>query len=229
LRERTFDVECDGRRAPGVLWLPEDGGPHPLVLAGHGFTLHKRALFPSTLAEDLVARGFAVLAFDAPAHGRRRPSPDASAEEIGAAWQVHWREFGASQIAAECSLAIDELSALGEVDASRVGYWGLSLATQYGLGVLGAERRIIAAVLGLFGLADVGIRMRRYAPGVECPAFFILQEDDEIHAAARVEALYNLIASPEKELHRSAGKHVEVPEEVFEEAYAWLERRLAVN
>jgi hypothetical protein len=67
--ERPFEVSCEERRVPGVLWTPiVKPGHRPLVLAAHGFTMSKRALFPLTLAHDLVLRlGVAVAAIDAPA------------------------------------------------------------------------------------------------------------------------------------------------------------------
>ena len=35
--ERRFQVDCDGREVPGILWGPEDAtGTRPLVLLGHG-------------------------------------------------------------------------------------------------------------------------------------------------------------------------------------------------
>ena len=41
--ERTFGLEHDGRKIPGILWAPE-AGPEgcPLLLLGHGGTNHKR-------------------------------------------------------------------------------------------------------------------------------------------------------------------------------------------
>jgi dienelactone hydrolase len=227
MNESLFAIESHGEHIRGVLWTPDGASRCPLVLAGHGFGQHKRALYPATLAADLTARGFAIAAIDAPAHGDRRTSD--SLDGIAAAWGEHWRAHGASRIAEEHTAVIDTLAAHPRVDANRIGYFGLSLATQYGIGVLASEDRIRAAVLGLFSLADPGRLMRRYAPRVGCPVFFILQLNDELHPADRAGALFDLLASPEKTLHASAGGHVDVPRHIFEQAYDFLESCLRLT
>lgn len=225
MNERTFTVRAHGEDVRGVLWSPEGARRRALVLAGHGLGMHKRAPYPLALAGDLVVRGMCVAAIDAPEHGSRRRSDDMAS--IAEAWSEHWSTHGASRIATEHAALIDLASEWPEVDTARVGYWGLSLGTQYGIGVLASEPRIRAAVLGLFSLADPGRMMRRYSPRVGCPVFFILQHEDEIHPADRVQSLFDLLASGEKELHASPGKHTEVPVAVFEAGYDFLERRLS--
>ncbi len=221
--ERAFEVLCAGETVPGVLWTPRTGdGPFPLVLAGHGFTLSKRALYPPSLVDDLVERGFAVAAIDAPGHGDRQPNGGRDAAACDRAWRAHWREFGASRIAAEYRAVLDMLASEADVDASRIGYWGLSLATQYGVGVIAAEPRVRAAVLGLSGLPEPGPRITAYAEGVTCPVFFIQQLDDELAPRDRAQALFDRLASEDKTLRASGGGHMEVSASVFEEAYAFL-------
>jgi dienelactone hydrolase len=225
--EQAFTVEAHGETIRALLWTTDTASRAPLILTGHGLGLDKRALFPTTLAEDLTTRGFCVAAIDAPEHGSRRSSDDPGA--IAEAWRVHWSTHGASHIAEEHAALIDLLAQRPEVDTTRVGYFGLSLGTQYGIGILASEPRIRAAVLGLFSLADPGVLMRRYAPRVNCPVFFIRQLEDEIHPADRVGALFDLIASPEKELRSSPGAHTEVPQSVFDDAYAFLSEQLTAN
>lgn len=42
--EQRFDTACEGRTVPAILWRPEEvDAPTPLVLLGHGGTLHQRA------------------------------------------------------------------------------------------------------------------------------------------------------------------------------------------
>jgi dienelactone hydrolase len=224
--EHEITLEAHGETIRALLWTPDGASRCTLILAGHGLGQHKRSLYPMTLAADLTARGFCVAAIDAPEHGNRRsgdPGP------IGEAWQRHWSTYGASRVAAEHAALIHALADRPEVDVTRIGYFGLSLATQYGIGVLASETRIRAAVLGLFSLAIPGRLMRRYAPRVACPVFFIQQLDDELHRAARARALFELLASPEKELRPSPGGHVEVPHKVFTDAYDFLARCLLTD
>ncbi len=227
-RERAFELDVSGRRVPAVLWTPGDRpGPYPLVLAGHGMTLHKRALYPLSLARDLTLdHGIAVAAIDAPGHGERQPDrADAAASEQ--AWRAHWREHGASQISAELRATLNELERLPEIDAARVGYWGLSLGTNYGLGFLSEEPRVRAAVLGLAGLPVPGPRIAAYARRVSCPVFFIQQLDDKVVPRENSTALYDRLPTAGKALRSSPGGHMQVPDAVFREAYEFLARRLA--
>jgi hypothetical protein len=62
-------------------------------------------------------------------------------------------------------------------------YFGLSSGTQYGVAFLGATTAISATVLGLFASRPPPRTpvMNRYAPRVNCPVYFILKQDDEIH------------------------------------------------
>jgi dienelactone hydrolase len=223
--ERAITVHTPHEDVAGLLWLPDSHQPAPLILAGHGFTQHKRALFPPRLASHLTSRGFAVACIDAPCHGDR--TPDASdGAAIDAAWRAHWREFGASRIALEHAALIDSLSTLPAIDTERIGWFGLSLGTQYGIGLLAKEPRIRAAVLGLSALPQPGPRMTRYTPRVRCPVFFIQQLNDEIAVAERARALFDLIGSEEKTLRSSPGGHIAVPRAVFDEAYDFLARHL---
>lgn len=227
MMKRSIVVAAPGEDIAGLLWLPDDvRSPAPLIVCGHGFTQHKRALFPATLVRELTTRGFAVAAIDAPEHGDR--APDASdVAAVDAAWRAHWRAFAASRIAIEHRALVDALGALPEIDADRIGYFGLSLGTQYGVGVLAGEPRIRAAVLGLSALPEPGPRIAAYAAGVTCPVFFIQQLDDEIATPDRARALFDRISSREKMLRASPGGHIAVPRDAFEEAYSFLARHLA--
>jgi pimeloyl-ACP methyl ester carboxylesterase len=179
VRERA--VLCAG--LPGWLWLP-DSPPRALVLAGHGLGCDKRNVFGSDALLRLPAQhGVAVAAFDAPGHGERRE---------GEAYGEQWRRVGGREIARELVQAVDALAA--DLGSLPLGWWGLSLATQYGLAFLAKEPRVRAAVLGLF---RAGPRVVAYAARVRCPVWFVRQEDDEVHPARDVQALFDALGRRE--------------------------------
>ncbi len=227
LRERHFRLTVAGEEVPGVLWTPPASATlAPLVLAGHGYGMSKLNLYPDSLSGDLVLRfGIAVAAIDLPLHGERRPA-DTKPENVDRAWTTYWREHGAARIASEFCAARDALGGVAGIDTRRVGYWGLSLGTQYGIGVLAECLQARAAVLGLFGLPEPGRWMRPYARGVTCPVFFIQQLSDEMHSAESTAALFNLLETRDKKLHTSEGGHTHVPPPIFDQAYAFLAAHL---
>jgi pimeloyl-ACP methyl ester carboxylesterase len=215
--ERLFTV--DG--IPGVLWSPADAtGPRPLVLLGHGGGQHKNAPGVLARAHRYAERfGFAVAAIDAPGHGDRpRTARDerfsaqlrqrmAAGEPVGALITED-NAARATEAVPEWQATLDALQNLDEVGAGGpVGYWGVSLGSMIGMPFVAAEPRITAAVFGLVGhdtLTDVAARLT-------IPVQFLLQWDDELVPRAAGLALFDAIASPEKNLHANSGRHVDLP------------------
>jgi dienelactone hydrolase len=228
LVRRDVRLHVRDRVIPGTLTSAAGSVPRAVVLAGHGFTLSRRSLYPATFQRNLTGRGFAVAALDAPGHGERQPDGGRDHARVERDWRAHWREFAATQIAEEHSALIDALAA-ADLAGLPLGYWGLSLGTQYGVGVLASEPRIEAAVLGLSTLPDPGPRIGAYAARVACTVFFILQEQDAIASPDRARALFDRIGAHEKLLRASPGGHTDVPRAVFEEAYDFLAARLGAG
>ena len=221
VRERAFSLAHDGERLPGVAWLPETAKQPGLVLFGHGFTVDKRSHLLVPWARRLAAEhGIATAAIDMPCHGERRTAPERTSEQVAEDYLVYWREHGGDRIAAELRVTAAALRDTKEVGAGPVGYWGLSLGTQYGSAYLASDPQVRAAVLGLFGL--VGPRVASWAAQLRCPVFFVRQRDDEIHDAASAAALYDRLGSFQKQLHTNAGAHEAVPVATLRASLAWL-------
>ena len=221
VRERAFSLEHGGERLPGVAWLPEPPVRPGLVLFGHGYTVDKRSHFLVPWARRLAAEhGLASAAIDMPCHGERRTAPDRSSEQVAADYLGYWRENGGELIAAELRATAAALRDTGEVGPGPVGYWGLSLGTQYGTAYLASDPGVRAAVLGLYGL--VGPRVAGWAAQLRCPVFFVRQQADEIHGHASAAALYDRLGSPDKQLHTNAGAHEAVPVATLRASLAWL-------
>jgi len=211
---REFALVHRESTIPGVAWLPRTAA-RGLVLFGHGLTMDRHSSFHAPWAARLAqVYSIAAAAFDAPFHGRRRHPSDRSPRALAERYGEFWREGGAGQIRSEIAAVVDALLDTPEVGPVPVGYWGLSLATQYGLAWLASSSAVRGAVLGLFGLT--GPLVRAWAPEVACPVFFVRQLDDEVHPADSSLALYRLLGSARKELHSSPGSHEAVPASVHE-------------
>jgi dienelactone hydrolase len=230
VRQRRFDVTCDSRIVPGMLWTPEGAsGPRPLVLIGHGAGTSKSEPYVMALARRFVRHhAYAAAAIDGPVHGDRRSDGggfDISFAEFGQAWANHPGLI--DETIADWTATLDGLEALPDVGAAGVGYWGLSMGTILGLPFVAAEPRVKAAVLGLMG--RTGPTKQRHAEDaarVRVPILFLVQWDDELFARDRAFELFDDLATTDKRLHAGTGKHSEISPAEFEDTERFLATHL---
>lgn len=231
--ERAFSVHVDGRTVPGVLWLPPGtpAGPggRPLVLIGHGATLHKRVDYIVYLAELLTARGFAAAALDAPGHGDRCADPSADEVQLFASFLAEWSRPGSTDdVLAEWDATLAALRDLAEVGDGPVGYWGLSMGTIYGVPYVASEPRVRVAVFGLMGLlGPTRERMAADAAAISCPVLFIQQWHDQLVPREDSFTLFDTLGPVDKRLHAHPGLHAAVPPEELVFSVDFLARHLA--
>jgi dienelactone hydrolase len=226
--ERDFEVPCNGRTVPGVLWTPEHAeAPTPLVLLGHGGSGHKRETHLVALARRFARHnGIASAAIDGPAHGDRKPE-DANDEPPVERRRRIVGDQVADQMVEDWQATLDAVLTHSEIGAAGVGYWGLSMGTLFGLPLVAAEPRIEAAVLGLMGTAfAIGDRLRTDAAAVSCPVLFLQQWDDELVSRESAGELFGVLATQDKCLHANPGPHSAVPREEFLYTQSFLAQRL---
>jgi dienelactone hydrolase len=228
--ERRFDLEGPRGAVPGLLWHPEAGtGPRPLVLLGHGGSLHKRSPYILSLARRLVRhRDFAAAAIDGPAHGDRRADGGTDPERVSDDFRRAWSRDGVTdEMVSDWRATLEALRMLEEVGEGPLGYWGLSMGTIFGVPLVAAEARISAAVLGLMGtFGPTGGRLADDARRIGCPVLFLQQWDDELIPRERVLDLFDALGTADKRLHVHPGKHVEVPAEEIGASEEFLADRL---
>jgi dienelactone hydrolase len=206
-----------------------------LVLLGHGASGNKRQDYVVSMARRLVRhRGFAAAALDGPVHGDRRPivRPGAPAEStvVFIDFAQMWSADPAmtDEMIADYRCALDVLQQLPDVGPGAVGWWGLSMGTILGLPLVAAEPRIVAAVLGLMGVAGpTRDRVATDATRITCPVLFLLQWHDELFDRQLGFELFEALASTDKRLHAHPGEHGGVPLEEMNASEAFLAERLA--
>jgi dienelactone hydrolase len=135
IHELSFLSPRGTGRATGRLFVPEGAGPFAGILLMHGLPGNAEQM--TTYGALLARHGAVVVALDAP-FARRGGEPlrftDAdSAEQV--------------QLMTDLQRAVDLLVARPDVDASRLGYLGISYGGAMGALFVGIERRLKTGVL----------------------------------------------------------------------------------
>lgn len=197
----------------GVLWSPASGPVgSPLLLAGHGGGMHKKA--PGLVASafhGVTKYGFTVAAIDAPGHGdRTRNLRDQQWAEPIASIVIDYTASLAERAVPEWQATLDALQALPEIGAEApVGYGGVSLGVVTGLMLAPVESRIAALSFGGVFVDDALIEAARK---ITVPVEYRIPWDEEEFDRTAQVALFGAFASNEKTLHARSGRHYPVPE-----------------
>lgn len=135
------EVEFDGGRVYALLHLPPDAADVPCALFCPGLDMIKED-YPNAESNALVKRGIAVLSFDGPGHGETRLQGD-----------LRWEVGGAGDNYGRLARPlIDHLATRPEIDASRIGVFGISQGSYWSPLMAAADARIraCACMMGSF-------------------------------------------------------------------------------
>lgn len=143
LLTRPAAQECP---LPGILYIHAHGNRHDI---GAAELLDGRPALQSPLGPVLAAAGYVTLAIDLPCFGER-----AGVTESAAAKALLWQGRSlAGQMLGELSSALDYLARRPDVDAKRIGVFGISMGATLGYWLAAVEPRI-ACVMQLCCFAD---------------------------------------------------------------------------
>jgi cephalosporin-C deacetylase-like acetyl esterase len=129
--QREVEFTSGGETVRGDLLLPDGDGPFPVVVMAGGWCYVKELRQPEYAAE-FVRRGFAALIFDY----RRMGASDGEPRQHIEPWD---------QIE-DYKNAITFVSGLPEIDASRIGIWGISYSGGHVLIVGATDPRVKSVV-----------------------------------------------------------------------------------
>lgn len=128
-----------GKEVDGIFLRPKADGVYPCVLLPHGLTNNKEIAI-KRYGDALIKKGLAVLALDAPEHGRQRQPNKNMWSEAVITVAVH--EGGRNY-----RRVLDYLATRQDVDSQRIGLLGYSLGAITGAVLGGVDERVKAFAL----------------------------------------------------------------------------------
>jgi fermentation-respiration switch protein FrsA (DUF1100 family) len=142
------EIPSAGESLAADLYLPEGDGPHPCVVLGGGWCYVKELVQPS-YARVFAERGFAALVFDYRYMGGSSGEPRQHIDP--------WQQIE------DYRNAISFMESRDDVDAARIGAWGISYSGGHVL-ILGALDARVRAICGVVPTVD-GYQNMRLAHG----------------------------------------------------------------
>jgi len=186
-------IPCEGGRLFGILHLPPADGPVPCVLFVPGLDMIKED-YPSIERNGLVQRGMAVLSIDGPGHGETRL-------DGGLTWRV---SADGDNYAVAAVAAVDYLAGRHEIDAERIGVFGVSQGSYWAPVMAANEPRLraCACMMGSFYEQGFGLGQPTFKENVMyMTGAADEREVDEIVPHISVEGIEDRIVCPLLVLH----------------------------
>ena len=226
---KDFSLEVEQGKVHGVLFIPEKSNILvPVLLAQHGGSSHKKGLEILEWAELFVdGKGIALVAIDGPVHGCRQlsGSPESIRENFFTLWKSH--ENGIESMIQAWKAVIDLLPIYERLNTEAIGWLGLSMGTAYGIPLLASEKRIKAAVIGMWGLSFANSnRLAVDAEKITCPVLFQQKDQDELFDKEGQLALFAKIGATRKFHEMYSGGHVHVQGKQLQDLVTFLSENL---
>ncbi len=222
-------VETPG--VPGLLFVPDDPGPLPLVLLGHGAHTGKDDPMMQILCRSL-ARGIpaAVLVIDAPGHGER--APDHPVAAIEAAERAIFDPAAHDELVGDWTAARVAARAIEPRIDDRTAYAGFSMGSIHGASIVHRLPFVGPVLLALGGLvgdhrpaATNELILRGLAALGEREVLMLNMTDDESFPFADALRAFRTIPGP-KRMYVYEGGHTEIPGEAVRLGGEFLRRTL---
>jgi len=222
---RDFYTHTQGREVPASIWMPQQTSQSlPLILVGHGGSGHKRSQLVQDVANALLDDfEVAVVAIDGPVHGSRR-----EVFNDGPAVRQEFRDLWSSGMSVDPMVddwmsCIDYLCQMPEIDSTKIGWYGISMGTAYGIPLVARDQRIKAAALGMWGTCrEPSQRLKEDAEKIEIPVLFQVKEQDEIFTPKGQQELYELITSQDKTWKSYPGGHTDPKDQQLSDIVQFL-------
>jgi cephalosporin-C deacetylase-like acetyl esterase len=226
---RDFFTQIQTRKVPASIWLPTEAEvPRPVVLVGHGGSGHKRSQLVLDIVQELIQKHqIAVVAIDGPVHGARRDvfmDGTVVRQEFRDLWSTG---LSVDPMVEDWKSCIDYITQLPEIDSQRIGWYGISMGSAYGIPLIAKEDRIKVAALGMWGTCrSPADRLKEDATKIKIPVLFQEKEQDEIFTSAGQLDLYQCLGSSQKKYQTYPGGHTDPKDQQLNDIVQFLSQHL---
>jgi uncharacterized protein len=230
------------KRVTGLLSVPEKGEtPCPVIILLHGLGDRKTVDYIQAGHNIFLDSGYAVLRIDVANHGNRKEHNYDFSLTDG---YRYWTRSLVSQTVFDLRRSIDFLETRPEVDAERIGFFGISLGGIIGTIFSGVDERLKVPVIALaggnlslmfgldaltedtkdfFSIIDPINFVANIAPR---PLLMINAENDEVIAPLTSKLLFNKAKQP-KQIIWYPSRHRDLPiQEAYPDGVSWYNDHL---
>lgn len=202
------------------LHMPADhSGPHPLLIAVHGYGAHKRYMMRE--AKNIVPDNFAIVSLQGP-HQHFRKTDDGY--RIGFGWLTDHKPQESIALHHRFVLdVIDRLAAGGKVDLARIYLYGFSQACALNFRFALTYPDVLRGIVGVCGGIPGDMDSNEVYKAFRAEAFFLFGDDDEFYSQEQFmqfdQKLRDLLPNYRSKQYNS--KH-EITDEMRDDLRKWL-------
>lgn len=225
-----------------LLTLPKKSDkPYPVIILMHGAGDRKTVDYIETGNDYFLKSGYAVLRLDIANHGDRLVDDYDISFTDG---YRYWTRDILTQTVFDLRRAVDFIQTREELDADRIGYFGISLGGIIGTIFCGVEPRVKVPVIALggggmhlmFGMDALSDDTKDYLSMIEPnnfveeiaprPLLMINAENDDIVPPMMSKLMYKVANDP-KEIIWYPAKHHDIPiDKVYPDGIRWFKKHL---
>lgn len=230
------------KKVTGLLGLPKNStAPLPVIILMHGLGDNKRVDYLEYGNDLFLNNGYAVLRIDFDNHGERKT--DFYDFDLTGEYR-YWARDMIGQTVFDLRRAVDFIETRNELDAKRIGYYGISLGGITGTIFCGVEKRVKVPIVALAG-GQMNLLYKKDALSKEAKEFVSIIEpinfvkkiaprpflmlnakNDEIVPPLMSTLLFNAAKEP-KEIIWYNAKHRDAPLDlIYGDGLKWFKKYL---
>lgn len=240
-----YDIEftsVHNKKVYGLLSIPAaEAKLLPVIILLHGLGDRKTVDYIEYGHQYFIDHGYAVMRIDIANHGKRQEN-DYKFDLTGEL--KYWTRDIVIQSVFDLRRVIDFLETKPEIDAQRIGYYGISLGGIIGTVFCGVDQRVKVPVIALaggnlnlmFGMEALSAETRDFFAPIDPinfvekisprPLLMINSENDEVISPITTKLLYKKANEP-KDIKWYPSKHRDLPiDKAYGDGVDWFDQHL---